>query len=209
MVAEWVARQHLNVDTWVREIWHLPKGAPVDEIRLLEVGDQRPDTAIEPMDFGLDLDGRTFKLLIADINSDQMEQIKTDASLLPVGWHMEGSQSWVGGQHDRNPAALSSRPARISSSLKCSARRRVFPIAALSTTYRWLLNFSVKGWPWKHGPQARSHRVFVGFLRRLAADRKAQKRLGYESQNENWRHLIRKSIPLAEKVESLAPARWG
>jgi hypothetical protein len=30
--------------------------------------------------------------------------------------------------------------------------------------------------------------------------------LGFEGRNENWEHLIRKSVPLAEHIEDLAPA---
>jgi hypothetical protein len=28
----------------------------------------------------------------------------------------------------------------------------------------------------------------------------------FERQNENWKHVIRKSVPLAQRVEDLAPA---
>jgi hypothetical protein len=66
-----------------------------------------------------------------------------------------------------------------------------------------------KAHAWKHGPRANTHRAFVGFLRSLATNRKAQKQLGFEGRNENWEHLIRKSIPLAEQVEDLAPALAG
>ena len=34
----------------------------------------------------------------------------------------------------------------------------------------------------------------------------AQDQLGFERQNENWIHVIRKSVPLAQRVEDLAPA---
>ena len=63
-----------------------------------------------------------------------------------------------------------------------------------------------KAHAWKHGPCVSTHRAFVGFLRSLSTNRKAQKQLGYEGQNESWRHLIRKSVPLAERTEDLAPA---
>jgi len=59
---------------------------------------------------------------------------------------------------------------------------------------------------WKHGRPGNTHRAFVGFLRSLSTNRQAQKQMGYEGQNESWTHLIRKSIPLAETVEELAPA---
>lgn len=63
-----------------------------------------------------------------------------------------------------------------------------------------------KAHAWKHGPRANTHRAFVGFLRSLSTNRKAQKQLDFEGRNENWEHLIRKSIPLAQGIEDLAPA---
>src|SRR5207237_3991876 len=63
-----------------------------------------------------------------------------------------------------------------------------------------------KAHAWKHGPRTNTHRAFVGFLRSLSTNRKAQKQLGFEGPNENWDHLIRKSVPLAERVEDLVPA---
>ena len=63
-----------------------------------------------------------------------------------------------------------------------------------------------KAHAWKHGRPGNTHRAFVSFLRSLSTNRQAQKRLGFEGRNQNWEHLIRKSIPLAEQVEDLAPA---
>ncbi|HEV3006970.1 MAG TPA: hypothetical protein VGX78_21040 [Pirellulales bacterium] len=63
-----------------------------------------------------------------------------------------------------------------------------------------------KAHAWKHGPRTNTHRAFVGFLRSLSTNRKAQKHLGFEGRNENWVHLIRKGVPLAENIEDLAPA---
>ncbi len=63
-----------------------------------------------------------------------------------------------------------------------------------------------KAHAWKSGPRTNTHRAFVGFLRSLATNRTAQNQLGYAGKNENWRHLIRKSVPLAENIEDLAPA---
>jgi hypothetical protein len=59
---------------------------------------------------------------------------------------------------------------------------------------------------WEHGPNHRSHRAFAGFLRSLTSNRKAQRQLGYAGKNEAWKQVIRKSIPLAEAIEDLAPA---
>jgi hypothetical protein len=63
-----------------------------------------------------------------------------------------------------------------------------------------------KAHAWKRGPITTTHRAFVGFLRSLSSNRQAQKRLGYEGRNDNWKNLVRKSVPLAERVEDLAPA---
>src|SRR5258708_22600689 len=63
-----------------------------------------------------------------------------------------------------------------------------------------------KAHAWRHGPRTNTHRAFVGFLRSLATNRQAQTQLGYEGRNENWKHLLRKSVPLAERVEDLAPS---
>jgi hypothetical protein len=63
-----------------------------------------------------------------------------------------------------------------------------------------------KAYAWKRGCPGNTHRAFVSFLRSLSTNRKAQKELGFEGRNENWEHLIRKSVALAEQVENLAPA---
>src|SRR5437588_1428320 len=60
-----------------------------------------------------------------------------------------------------------------------------------------------KALAWKHGAPSKTHRAFVSFLRTLITNRQAQNRLGYERQNESWKYLIRKSIPLAESIENL------
>jgi hypothetical protein len=63
-----------------------------------------------------------------------------------------------------------------------------------------------KAHAWRHGPRANTHRAFVGFLRSLSTNWQAQKQLGYGGRNQQWHHLIRKSAPLAERIEDLAPA---
>jgi hypothetical protein len=59
---------------------------------------------------------------------------------------------------------------------------------------------------WRQGPPRNTHRAFVSFLRSLSTNRKAQSQLGFGKQNQSWEHMIRKSVPLAERVEDLAPA---
>jgi hypothetical protein len=63
-----------------------------------------------------------------------------------------------------------------------------------------------KAHAWKNGPNFLTHRALVGFLRSLTRNRRAQRQLGYEGKNEKWENLIRSSIPLAQRVEDLAPA---
>ena len=66
-----------------------------------------------------------------------------------------------------------------------------------------------KAHAWKNGQPGRTHRAFAHFLRSLSHNRQAQKQLGYAGRNENWRHMIRKSVPLAEGIEDLAPSLSG
>jgi hypothetical protein len=59
---------------------------------------------------------------------------------------------------------------------------------------------------WKNGPIGKSHKALASFLRSLSSNRGAQRQLGYEGQNENWTHTIRKIIPIAESLQKMAPA---
>lgn len=95
-VAAWVANKHRVVDSSIREVWYLPKDAPANEIRLLEVNDrlEGSETRPEPIDFGLDVEGTHFRLFVADVTTDQLERIKHDATLLPPGWSLEGRKTW-------------------------------------------------------------------------------------------------------------------
>jgi hypothetical protein len=64
-----------------------------------------------------------------------------------------------------------------------------------------------KAHAYRHGsPGKLSHRAFVSYLRSLSTNRRAQAQLGFAGKNESWAHLIRKSIPLAERIEDLAPS---
>ena len=87
-VAEWVAKQHFIVDRGIREIWYLPKESPLDEIRLLEVNEQVPfiGSQVEAIDFGLDVEGARFRLVVADLNGDQLQQVKRT----PLAFHLVG-----------------------------------------------------------------------------------------------------------------------
>ncbi len=63
-----------------------------------------------------------------------------------------------------------------------------------------------KAYAWKNGPMPGTHRALVRFLRSLSTNRMAQQQLGYDGRNEAWAARIRSSIPLAERIEDLAPA---
>jgi len=95
-VAAWVAKKHFIADNGVREIWYLPQGAPPDQIRFLEVSDRLADNGpkVEAIDFGLDVEGAQFGLFVADITTEQLNQIKEDLSVLPPGWSLDGSRVW-------------------------------------------------------------------------------------------------------------------
>jgi hypothetical protein len=95
-VAAWVAKEHLIVDSTVREVWYLPQGAPPEEIRLLELSDRiaGPEGRAEAIDFGLDIEGARFRLFVADISSEQLDHIKQDPSRLPPGWSLDDPRIW-------------------------------------------------------------------------------------------------------------------
>jgi hypothetical protein len=95
-VAAWLAKQHLFVDTGLREVWYLPHGAPADEIRFLDVSDRLagPESQVEAMDFGLDVEGANFRLLVADVTSEVLEGIQREPSRLPPGWFLDGKTMW-------------------------------------------------------------------------------------------------------------------
>lgn len=63
-----------------------------------------------------------------------------------------------------------------------------------------------KAHAWGSGPNPGTHRAIVRFLRSLSTNRMAQQQLGYEGKNQAWSLRIRSSIPLAERIEDLAPA---
>jgi len=91
-----LAKTHIIADTAIREVWYLPKGAPPDEIRLLEVNDALAGSqvSVEAVDFGLNVAGRPFHLLVADITTDQLLQLRQDPSRLPPGWSIDGELNW-------------------------------------------------------------------------------------------------------------------
>lgn len=99
-VAAWVAKQHLIVDSAVREVWYLPTGAPPGEIRFLEVSDRlaASEATVDPIDFGLDVEGAPFRLFVADISSPVSDALKHGTVQLPSGWSLEGCHVWRRGR---------------------------------------------------------------------------------------------------------------
>lgn len=95
-VAKWVAKKHFIADSGIREIWYLPRAAPTDEIRLLEVSDRFVvnEEAVAAIDFDLNVKGAPFRLRIADVSTDQLDQAKQDPGRLPVGWSLDDGQVW-------------------------------------------------------------------------------------------------------------------
>jgi hypothetical protein len=96
-VAEWVAKRHMGADGGIHQVWFLQLGSPEGEIRLLEVSERFTGEAakIEPIDFGLDIEGAKYKLLVADVSVEQLEKIKTDpAKSLPNDWKIDGALIW-------------------------------------------------------------------------------------------------------------------
>jgi hypothetical protein len=92
-MALWIARKHLAADSGIQSVLYLPKGAPADEIRLLEVNDRLalPESergTIAPIDFGLNVQGAHFRLFVADITSEQLEAIRNGQLDLPAGWDL-------------------------------------------------------------------------------------------------------------------------
>ncbi len=95
-VAAWVARKHFAVDSSIQKIWYLPQGAGTDEIRLLELSDRISDniSTIEAIDFGLEIEGASYRLMVADISSEKINEKTKEPVLLPVGWSLKGAKLW-------------------------------------------------------------------------------------------------------------------
>jgi hypothetical protein len=96
-IAKWVASRHMGADGGINQVWFLPSGSPANEIRLLEVSDRFTGQAakIEPIDFGLDVGGAKYKLLVGDISAEQIERIKVDpVKILPKDWRFDGALAW-------------------------------------------------------------------------------------------------------------------
>ena len=97
-LAKWYAKRHRETDKAVERIMHLPTGAGDREIRFLEVNRLIAETTpLEPIDFGVDIDGANpHTLLVLDVTPGQWEAIQAQALPLPAGWSLEGVQTLEG-----------------------------------------------------------------------------------------------------------------
>lgn len=94
-VARGYARRHLETDSGVEEIHYLPTGAPLREIRFLEVNRLIwGTTPLEPIDFGVAIgrpEGHTLNVL--DVTPAQWDAIRNGQLPLPAGWTLDNAQT--------------------------------------------------------------------------------------------------------------------
>ena len=93
------AKRHLKTDPGIREIYYLPADAPELEIRLVEVNEliaERENDRLEPIDFGVDIEGSTgHTLIVLDVTPVQWQRISSNKLPLPDGWSLEGAKHFV------------------------------------------------------------------------------------------------------------------
>ncbi len=94
-MASWYAREHLKTDPGIVAVHYLPANASEREIRLIEVNNligDRNDSALEPIDFGVDTGMETaHKLFVLDVTPQQWERIRTAELQLPGNWSLENA----------------------------------------------------------------------------------------------------------------------
>jgi hypothetical protein len=99
--ARWLAQRHMETDAAIERVVYLPRGAPNDEVRLLEVNRflRPPDNdVIEPLDFSPDDVDLPLRVFVADITRDQWQRIQSEPQLLAhLGWQLEGNQVYTRG----------------------------------------------------------------------------------------------------------------
>lgn len=92
-VAAWLAAKHLAIDPYISEVYYAPTGSPNSEIRLIEVNEILPEMPMEQVwavDFGLDIAGLNFTLVVADVSGKQWEAIQSGRLALPPQWSVDG-----------------------------------------------------------------------------------------------------------------------
>ena len=74
-------------------MYYLPAHAPEREIRFLELNDLmavRENDPLEPIDFGVDMDGaESHTLLVLDVTPAQWDRIRRGELPLPDGWTLD------------------------------------------------------------------------------------------------------------------------
>ena len=93
--AEWLARQHLRFDSRLTQAVYLPAGAPVDEVRLLEVNTGlflEPGSRITSVEATPAVTDLPFRVSVADVTPEEWLEIQTNPGLLPSGWSLEGNR---------------------------------------------------------------------------------------------------------------------
>jgi len=98
-MAAWYARQHLNTDPGIVQVWYLPTNAEERVIRLLEINDliaDRDDNVLEAVDFGVDrYSENEHQLLVLDVTPSQWGRINNHHLSLPRGWTLKEAQPFV------------------------------------------------------------------------------------------------------------------
>ena len=94
-MARWYADRHLKTDPGIVAVYYLPTGAPEREIRFLEVNELmavRKNDPLEPIDFGVDIDGAdAHRLMVLDVTPAQWERIRKNELQLPRDWSLDGA----------------------------------------------------------------------------------------------------------------------
>ncbi len=95
-VVSWLAVQHFALSPEITDIYYLRTGAPEKEIRLLEVNRLvgHPEDEIEAVDFGFDIEGLDYRLLVADISPAEHQRLASGTLKLPGGWALQGAWHW-------------------------------------------------------------------------------------------------------------------
>jgi hypothetical protein len=91
------AERHLSTDPGIRVVYYLPDGAPEREIRFLEVNELmavRESDPLEPLDFGVDIQGAQHALLVLDVTPAQWDRIRRGEIPLPGGWSLDQAVSF-------------------------------------------------------------------------------------------------------------------
>ena len=95
-VAEWIAMQHFGTSPEITDIYYLPTYSPRNEIRLLEVSRLvgRSQDEVEAVDFGFDVQGLDYRLLVADLSPREHGKLRSNEAPLPNGWVLNGARHW-------------------------------------------------------------------------------------------------------------------